>query len=120
MSSSVRPPGGSHPGKPSSGRQQSGLLSPPRAKQKAPDLNFYRLTSHTADQENVQNQAELFYLQKQIQTKTAMAIVMDNGDTIRGLIEWYDQDSIKVRGREKSLVYKSAIKYMYKEGGEAE
>jgi len=120
MSSTVPPPGSSPRGRPSSGRQRSDRVLPPRAKQKAPDLNYYRLTSHTADQENVQNQAELFYLQKQIQTKTAMAIVMDNGDTIRGLIEWYDQDSIKVRGREKSLIYKAAIKYMYKEGGEAE
>lgn len=119
MSSPVPPPGSATPGRPAVGRRQLSLASP-RAKQKSPALHYYRLTSHTADQENVQNQAELFYLQKQIQTKTSMAIVMDNGDTIRGLIEWYDQDSIKVRGREKSLVYKAAIKYMYKEGGDAE
>jgi RNA chaperone Hfq len=63
----------------------------------------------------VQNQAELFYLQKQIQGKTAMVIVLANGEKVRGVIEWYDLHSLKVRGREKSLIYKSSIKYMYKE-----
>jgi len=103
-----------------SGLRQQKLASPPRAKQKSPELSYYRLTSHSPDLENVQRQAELFYLQKQIQTKTAMVLVLGSGDTIRGVIEWYDQDSIKVRGREKSLVYKSAIKYMYKEGEDEE
>ena len=36
--------------------------------------------------------------------------------TIDGCIEWYDRNSIKVRGRIKTLIYKSAIKYMYKLG----
>ena len=93
---------------------------PPRAKQKSPEMSYYRLSSHTAELDNVQHQAELFYLQKQIQTKTAMVLVLGSGDTIRGVIEWYDQDSIKVRGREKCLIYKSAIKYMYKEGEDGE
>ena len=63
-----------------------------------------------------QHQAELFYLQKQIQTRTPMVIVLEDGEEIEGCIEWYDRESIKVRGRTKVLVYKSAIKYMYKVG----
>jgi RNA chaperone Hfq len=61
-------------------------------------------------------QAELFYLQKQIQTQTPMVIVLEDGEQIEGAIEWYDKNSLKVRGRAKSLIYKSAIKYMYKLG----
>src|ERR1700761_23459 len=60
--------------------------------------------------------AELFYLQKQIQSQTPMVIVMEDGERIEGTIEWYDRNSLKVRGRSRSLVYKSAIKYMYKLG----
>jgi sRNA-binding regulator protein Hfq len=60
--------------------------------------------------------AELFYLQKQIQAQTRMVIVLEDGEEIEGCIEWYDRNSIKVRGRSRTLIYKSAIKYMYKHG----
>ena len=60
--------------------------------------------------------AELFYLQKQIQSQTPMVIVLEDGEHVEGCIEWYDRNSLKVRGRIKCLVYKSAIKYMYKLG----
>ena len=60
--------------------------------------------------------AELFYLQKQIHAQTPMVIVLEDGEQIEGCIEWYDRNSIKVRGRTKTLIYKSAIKYMYKLG----
>jgi len=60
--------------------------------------------------------AELFYLQKQIQAQTPMVIVLEDGEHIEGCIEWYDCNSIKVRGRARTLIYKSAIKYMYKFG----
>ena len=67
-------------------------------------------------EEVAQRQAELFYLQKQIQSQTPMVIVLEDGEHIEGTIEWYDRNSLKVRGRAKSLIYKSAIKYMYKLG----
>lgn len=60
--------------------------------------------------------AELFYLQKQIQSRTPMVIVLEDGERIEGCIEWYDHNSLKVRGRAKTLIYKSAIKFMYKLG----
>ena len=63
-----------------------------------------------------QRQAELFYLQKQIQSQTPMVVVLEDGERIEGCIEWYDRNTIKVRGKSKVLIYKSAIKYMYKLG----
>ena len=60
--------------------------------------------------------AELFYLQKQIYSQTQMVIVLEDGERVEGCIEWYDRNTLKVRGKVKSLVYKSAIKYMYKLG----
>jgi sRNA-binding regulator protein Hfq len=61
-------------------------------------------------------QAELFYLQKQIQSQTPMVIVLEDGEQVEGCIEWYDRHTLKVRGRQRVLVFKSAIKYMYKHG----
>jgi sRNA-binding regulator protein Hfq len=76
----------------------------------------FQLTSHSVEEDNVHRQAELFYLQKQIQSQTPMVIVMEDGEQVEGCIEWYDRNSLKVRGRAKTLIYKSAIKYMYKVG----
>jgi sRNA-binding regulator protein Hfq len=67
-------------------------------------------------EESSYRQAELFYLQKQIQSQTPMVIVLEDGEQVEGQIEWYDRNCLKVRGRTKTLVYKSAIKYMYKLG----
>ena len=69
-----------------------------------------------APEDSPHRHAELFYLQKQIHAQTQMVIVLEDGEHVEGCIEWYDRNSIKVRGRAKSLVYKSAIKYMYKLG----
>jgi len=63
-----------------------------------------------------QQQAELFYMQKQIQAQTQMVIVLEDGETVEGCIEWYDRNVLKVRGRTKMLIYKAAIKYRYKLG----
>jgi len=75
---------------------------------------------HSSPQDEPENpaqrQAELFYLQKQIHSQTPMVIVLEDGEHIEGTIEWYDRNSLKVRGRSRTLVYKSAIKYMYKLG----
>lgn len=69
------------------------------------------------EQEDTEHrQAELFYLQKQIQSQTPMVIVLEDGEHVEGCIEWYDRHTLKVRGRNRVLVFKSAIKYMYKHG----
>ena len=59
--------------------------------------------------------AEAFYFQKQIQQHTEMTFVLEDGEEIHGVIEWYDKCVIKVRsGRKRVLVYKSTLKYLYK------
>jgi sRNA-binding regulator protein Hfq len=80
----------------------------------------FRFPAYVADGDVAQRQAELFYLQKQIQSQTPMVIVLEDGELVEGQIEWYDRCALKVRGRNKTLIYKSAIKYMYKlgEGGQ--
>jgi host factor-I protein len=65
-----------------------------------------------------QTHAENFYYQKQIQGKTRMVIVLRDGEELHGIIEWYDRNCIKVvrsSGQGNLLVYKPAIKYMFKE-----
>jgi len=76
----------------------------------------FRFPAYTAELDAPNRHAELFYLQKQIHSQTPMVIVLEDGERIDGCIEWYDRNSIKVRGRSKVLIYKSAIKYMYKLG----
>ncbi len=59
--------------------------------------------------------AEAFYFQKQIQMQTEMMVVLDDGEEFRGVIEWYDKCVVKLRvGRQRVLVYKSGIKYLFK------
>lgn len=60
--------------------------------------------------------AEAFYFQKQVQTQTLMCFVLDDGEKIEGVIEWYDRNAIKVRNNTRTLIYKSGIKYLYKAG----
>lgn len=69
-----------------------------------------------SEDETAQRQAELFYLQKQIQSQTPMVIVLEDGETVEGCLEWYDRNAVKLRGKSRMLIYKSAIKYMYKQG----
>jgi host factor-I protein len=66
-----------------------------------------------------QTHAENFYYQKQMQSRTAMVIVLQDGEEVHGIIEWYDRNCIKVNrenGEPNLMIYKPAIKYMYKEG----
>ena len=63
--------------------------------------------------------AENFYYQKQMQTRTPMVIVLRDGEEVHGIIEWYDRNCIKVNrenGAPNLMIYKPAIKYMFKEG----
>ena len=65
-----------------------------------------------------QTNAENFYYQKQMQSKTAMVIVLRDGEEVHGYIEWYDKNCIKLNrnGAANLMIYKPAIKYMFKEG----
>jgi len=76
----------------------------------------FRFTNQEIEENSAHRQAELFYLQKQIQSQTPMVIVLEDGEKLQGQIEWYDRGVLKIRGRNKVLIYKAAIKYMYKLG----
>jgi sRNA-binding regulator protein Hfq len=64
-----------------------------------------------------QTHAENFYYQKQMQSKTPMVLVLQDGEEIHGMIEWYDKYCLKVNRTSGSnlLIYKPSIKYMFKE-----
>ena len=87
-----------------------------RVRKTAPTPLPFRFSAQGMEAEAQNRHAELFYLQKQIQSQTPMVIVLEDGERVEGCIEWYDRNTLKVRGRTKTLVYKSAIKYMYKLG----
>lgn len=91
---------------------------PSRARSRgiAPAPLSFRSPAQIESLDAPQRHAELFYLQKQIQSQTLMVIVLEDGERIEGCIEWYDKNTIKVRGKAKTLIFKSAIKYMYKLG----
>ncbi|MBI1791742.1 MAG: RNA chaperone Hfq [Acidobacteria bacterium] len=65
-----------------------------------------------------QTNAENFYYVKQMQSKTPMVFVLRDGETLHGVIEWYDKTCLKVNrsGEPNLLLYKPNIKYMYKDG----
>lgn len=60
--------------------------------------------------------AENFYYVKQMQSKTPLVVVMHDGEELHGTLEWYDKGCIKLTRDEgpNLLIYKSAIKYIYK------
>ena len=68
-----------------------------------------------------QTHAENFYFVKQMQSRTPVAVVLADGEVLRGSVEWYDRDCIKLTrvGSPNLLVYKQYIKYMYKDGEDA-
>lgn len=91
--------------------------SPRKNRHAAPRAPFgFSALTHIEQDETAHRQAELFYLQKQIQSQTPMVIVLEDGEQVEGCIEWYDRHTLKVRGRFRMLVFKSAIKYMFKQG----
>jgi sRNA-binding regulator protein Hfq len=45
-----------------------------------------------------------------------MVVVLEDGSVVHGIIEWYDRNCVKVRGKSRTMIYKSAIKYLYKLG----
>ena len=67
-----------------------------------------------------QTAAEAFYYLKQMNTKTPMVVVLDNGEKLRGHIEWYDRGCLKVHreGSPNVLVFKHCIRYLYKQEDE--
>ncbi len=67
-----------------------------------------------------QTNAENFYYLKQMNSKTPMVVVLQDGEEIRGVIEWYDKNCLKLNrvDRPNLLLLKHNIKYLYKESEE--
>jgi len=60
--------------------------------------------------------AENFYYAKQIQMKTPMVLVLRDGESVAGTLEWYDKHALRVArpSQPSVMIYKQNIKYMYK------
>jgi len=60
--------------------------------------------------------AEIYYYKKQIDSRTLMTIVLNDGEEIDGTIEWYDREALKVNRADAPniLLLKHNIKYMFK------
>jgi len=60
--------------------------------------------------------AENYYHLKQMNKKTLMGVVFEDGETAEGHIEWYDKNCIKLNRNNAPnlLIYKHSIKYLYK------
>ncbi len=64
-----------------------------------------------------QTNAESFYYIKQMNSRTPMVLVLQDGEEVKGIIEWYDKSCLKVNRIDKPniLIPKHNIKYMHKE-----
>lgn len=64
----------------------------------------------------VETLAEVFYYRKQIDARTEMVVILQDGEEIVGTIEWYDLDALKINRKDAPniLLPKHSIKYMYK------
>ncbi len=64
-----------------------------------------------------QTNAEEYYYLKQMSAKTPMVVVLRDGEELRGWIEWYDKDCIKVNRHDgpNLVLFKHSIRYLFKE-----
>ena len=64
-----------------------------------------------------QTNAEEFYYLKQMAAKTPMVVVLQDGEELRGWIEWYDKGAIKLNRTSgpNLLIPKHNVRYMFKE-----
>lgn len=85
-----------------------------------PDMSAARQAASTSRKKAppADTAAEAFYFVKQMAGKTPMVVVTMDGEVLNGVIEWYDENAIKLhrRGAPNLLLMKHAIKYMHKEG----
>ncbi|HYT32167.1 MAG TPA: hypothetical protein VEO37_06200 [Thermoanaerobaculia bacterium] len=81
-----------------------------------PTRTFAQRKQSPAEQTN----AESYYYIKQMAAKTPMVVVLNDGEEIRGWIEWYDKNCLKVnRDRGPNLLIpKTSIKYLFKQDEE--
>ncbi len=109
--------------RPSLNREQARLIEATSERRERPSRSPERASTPAAKKAAPveQTHAENFYYQKQMQSKTAMVVVTREGEELRGVIEWYDKNCIKLNranGESNLLIYKSSIRYMFKEAEE--
>jgi sRNA-binding regulator protein Hfq len=87
----------------------------------APRAHLAPAPQHKKPTPPEQTHAENFYWVKQMQSRTPVAVVLMDGEVLRGVVEWYDRDCIKLTrfGSPNLLIYKQCIKYLYKDGEDA-
>jgi len=81
-----------------------------------PTRTFAQRKQSPAEQTN----AESYYYIKQMAAKTPMVVVLNDGEEIRGWIEWYDKNCLKVNSDRgpNLLIPKTSIKYLFKQDEE--
>jgi host factor-I protein len=94
------------------------LIRPPlsQAKETMPPTRKAPASQNRKTAPPDQTNAENYYYVKQMQSKTPMVFVLRDGETLTGVIEWYDKTCLKVNreGAPNLLLFKPNIKYMYK------
>jgi len=61
--------------------------------------------------------AENYYYIKQMNNKTPLVLELLNGETIKGMIEWYDKYCLKIKKEDglKIILFKHSIRCLYKD-----
>ena len=116
----MRPTGnGEKPERPSSARAErpsaprADRPSAPRAAAPAPASAEARRKPTPPEKTH----AEEYYFVKQMNAKTPMVVALVDGELLRGWIEWYDEECVKLNRTDAPnlLLYKRHVKYIYKD-----
>ena len=121
MATVRRPPPGGEPPAPSSGSEPAAELGPrklirPALSEIRRDQGLRQPSSRKMVPPE-QTNAEAYYYLKQMQARTPVVVRLLDGEELRGWIEWYDKDVIKLNreGAPNLVIPKHAIKYLYKQ-----
>jgi small nuclear ribonucleoprotein (snRNP)-like protein len=88
----------------SEGGEEEGLDLPQRDDRRGPPPEF--------------TGAEAAYLNRNKEARTPMVVRLSDGEMVRGVIEYYDRDMVKINRTEgpNLFIRKSQIRYMHREG----
>ena len=98
-------------------QQARRIVPESRPEPSAPSLQPHQPAGQKKKIPPEQTNAESFYYKKQMDAHTPMVLVLRDNEELRGTIEWYDKNSIKLHRNEgpNLLILKHNIKYMYKD-----
>jgi RNA chaperone Hfq len=98
----------------------SPVVTPPRPRRYSRAFHEPPLTAVAARTAASPPTPEAFYFEKQMQQQTPLTVLLEDGEQIDGVLEWYDSASLKLRhpNGARVMVYKHAIKYLYKQYSE--